>query len=70
VIAAAHETLGHLKQAVLETRTSADISTCGRYRYRLTRQLDPHVRSLTFVMLNPSTADAAVDDAKLHGFAS
>jgi hypothetical protein len=42
---------------------SADISPCGRYRYRLTRGEDP---MLCFVMLNPSTADADNDDATIR----
>lgn len=50
----------------------AVISDCGRYRYRLTRTWDPSRESLVFVMLNPSTADAAVDDPTIRrciGFA-
>jgi hypothetical protein len=40
------------------------LSDCGRYRYSLTRQwrFTPDPRPATFVMLNPSTADALVDD--------
>lgn len=54
---------------------SAIISECGRYRYRLERGEAPR---LAFVMLNPSTADAELDDptirrcmgfAKREGFA-
>jgi hypothetical protein len=50
---------------------SAWISECGRYRYRLTRGfgMGPAV---TFVMLNPSTADGETDDATIRkccGFA-
>lgn len=44
---------------------SADISSCGRYRYSLGRRwaVGPTV---AFVMLNPSTADAYQDDATLR----
>lgn len=49
----------------------AVISDCGRYRYRLTRRWGPG-GTLAFVMLNPSTADATVDDPTIRrcvGFA-
>lgn len=51
--------------------TSAIISDCGRYRYRLERRWADGP-ALTFVMLNPSTADASVDDPTIRrciGFA-
>ncbi|WP_432147920.1 DUF1643 domain-containing protein [Streptomyces sp. bgisy029] len=41
---------------------TAEISDCGRYRYRLTREWDDARPPATFVMLNPSTADADEDD--------
>lgn len=50
-------------------KSSADISACGMYRYRLTRG---EGRLMPVVMLNPSTADADEDDAtirRLLGFA-
>lgn len=52
------------------TRT-AQISDCGQYRYRLTRQWEEGT-SLCFVMLNPSIADADIDDPTIRrciGFA-
>ncbi|WP_262880425.1 DUF1643 domain-containing protein [Pseudomonas paralcaligenes] len=54
---------------------SAIISECGQYRYRLTRQAEqlfPMASSALFVMLNPSTADASLDDPTIRrcrGFA-
>jgi hypothetical protein len=50
----------------------AVISSCGRYRYLLTRRFGPQDRTATFIMLNPSTADAVTDDPTIRrciGFA-
>lgn len=50
----------------------AVLSECGRYRYLLTRGWDLDKPSVAFVMLNPSTADATVDDPTIRrclGFA-
>ena len=53
------------------TASYADLSDCGTYRYTLGRRWgDGPI--VTFVMLNPSTADASEDDAtirKCRGFA-
>lgn len=52
--------------------SGADISPCGRYRYRLWRTWDASVRPAVFVMLNPSTADGRDDDPTIRrciGFA-
>jgi hypothetical protein len=52
-------------------RKAALISSCGTYRYRLTRYWGPGC-TLPFVMLNPSAADAAIDDPTIRrcmGFA-
>lgn len=50
----------------------ARISKCGLYRYVLGRRWSPHGEPATFVMLNPSTADASLDDPTIRrciGFA-
>lgn len=44
---------------------SATISPCGRYRYTLERGWSSNL-PLTFVMLNPSTADASEDDPTIR----
>lgn len=52
--------------------STAEISPCGLYRYRLTRTWDAAAPALLFVMLNPSTADASEDDPTIRrclGFA-
>lgn len=54
---------------------SAKISQCGTYRYLLTRPAEsllPERGTALFIMLNPSTADADVDDPTIRrcrGFA-
>lgn len=48
-----------------EPVSSAVISECGRYRYELTRRWGPGPL-LEFIMLNPSTADASVDDPTIR----
>src|ERR1700684_272716 len=57
----------------------AVISDCGKYRYLLRRAWDHTKPRVLFVMLNPSTADASIDDptiracirlCKAHGFGS
>lgn len=46
---------------------SASISPCGQYRWRLERRFDSGSRGpMLFVMLNPSTADADMDDATIR----
>lgn len=50
----------------------ADISECGKYRYRLWRIWDIEKPLACFVMLNPSTADGEEDDPTVRrcmGFA-
>lgn len=50
----------------------AEISPCGTYRYRLWRVLPDGDGTVLFVMLNPSIADALVDDPTIRrciGFA-
>lgn len=50
----------------------AEISECGLYRYWLSRRLSMGERTVLFVGLNPSTADASQDDPTIRrcaGFA-
>lgn len=50
----------------------AEIDSSGLYRYTLWRAWDPTKGRVLFVMLNPSTADASVDDRTISrcvGFA-
>jgi hypothetical protein len=47
---------------------TAKFSSCGRYRWSLSRRWDADLRKLSvgFVMLNPSTADAYSDDPTIR----
>lgn len=45
---------------------SAEISVCGQYRYALRRIWDSNEPSVLFIALNPSTADAHLDDSTLR----
>lgn len=50
---------------------TAIISDCRKYRYRLDRQVSDTGRTVVFIGVNPSTADATQDDAtirKMRGF--
>jgi hypothetical protein len=52
--------------------SSASLDRTRRYRYRLRREWQPSPRRVTFIMLNPSTADARVLDPTIRrciGFA-
>lgn len=58
-------------------KRDATLSACGRFRFSLVRRWDPLLPRIAFVGLNPSTADANVDDQTIkrcvrfasdHGF--
>lgn len=44
----------------------AVLSDCGKYRYLLRRSWDHKLPRALYIMLNPSTADAEVDDATIR----
>lgn len=54
-----------MNQTELWNRGGVDISPCGLYRYMLYRRWGPG-RGVTFIGLNPSTADAEVDDPTIR----
>lgn len=54
------------RAAIAKAKRGATVSACGQYRYHLYRQWDAGQPWLLFVMLNPSTADADVDDATIR----
>lgn len=53
-------------EALANCRRGAIVSACGSFRYHLHRSWKDGVPWLLFVMLNPSTADASVDDATVR----
>jgi hypothetical protein len=50
----------------VEMEGGAEISDCGKYRYVLWRRWDKTKPRLIFIMLNPSIADAYLDDATIR----
>ncbi len=47
-------------------KKTAEISKCGKYRYELSRRWGDKDGVVVWVMLNPSTADASVDDPPIR----
>lgn len=83
VVERARAAIAHLdkqaaQQALLPPTICAVLSPCNRYRYELRRQNGvfggrPKGRTVAWIMLNPSTADASEDDPtirKVRGFSS
>jgi hypothetical protein len=64
-----------MSDEAIKAALAADISPCGLYRYTLRRPSEvayPERSTALFVMLNPSTADATIDDPTIRrcrGFA-
>lgn len=54
------------KHDTLLQQSEAIFSPCERYRYRLVRLWDESLPSICFLMLNPSTADAFINDATIE----
>lgn len=48
------------------SQKSAELSDCGKYRYALFRVWDINLPQVAFVGLNPSTADAELDDPTIN----
>lgn len=55
-----------IKQADIFIERDAVISDCGKYRYLLRRTWDYTLQRALFIMLNPSTADASIDDPTIR----
>lgn len=51
-----------MSQTDLFKKSGAALSDCGTYRYRLWRIWDETLQNVMFMLHNPSTADASVDD--------
>lgn len=51
---------------IQEICKSATISPCGKYRYALGRSWDQSGPTLGWCLLNPSTADASIDDPTIR----
>lgn len=60
------------RMSIQSVSATAVISDCGLYRYRLMRVWDSDLPLLEWIMLNPSTANASLDDPTIRrciGFA-
>jgi len=61
-----HGLLGRSSAIGRSMQHHAELSACGNYRYAISRVWDSQLSRVLFICLNPSTADADLDDPSLR----